>query len=78
MRRGLPNVSTVNAESVPTTSIFLSSVCPSVSTLRSIGIREEFQVLIDLADHSKSLVISQPVNRVLRLEFRSASRIDPL
>ena len=39
---------------------------------------EEIKILRNLSDNTKALVVAQPINRVLGLEFRSASRIQPL
>ena len=78
IRLGLPNVSTVNGELVPCTSIRFSSVLPSVSIFNSTGMRNKSRSCVILPHHPKALVVAEAVNRVLGLELGRSRGIEPL
>ena len=78
MRRGLPKVSMVNGELVPTTSMRFSSVLPSVSIFNSTGMRNRSRSWLICPTTRKPLLLPEPVNRVFRLEFGRSRGIEPL
>ena len=76
MRRGLPKVSTAYAEFVPSTSMRLVSVLPSVSIRQLDRHAEQIHVLRNLADYAEALL--RAIDRVLVLELGRAGGVEPL
>ncbi len=78
MRRGRPKVSTTYCDSVPTTSMRLDLGFAVGFDAQFHGHAEEVEVLVDLADGAKALVIAEAIDGVFVGEERSAGTVEPL
>ncbi len=78
MRRGRPNVSTTYCELVPTTSTFWISGLAVRLHPQFHRHAEQVEILVDFANGAETLVVAQPVDRVLVGELGRAGAVDPL